>query len=80
MTYMLIPASQSSLHGSAGDMKSWDDVIHCNLISTAHPHQQPINLLKAAGGRVVTGSQDHTLKVHTLHGSVSLHLQLIPPT
>ena len=50
-----------SSHG--GDMRSWDDIIHCTLLNSVPAHQQPINVLQYAGGRVVSGSQDHTLKV-----------------
>lgn len=44
---------------------------------TVRAHQQPINCVDCEGGRIVTGSQDHTLKVYrvengdllyTLHG------------
>ncbi|XP_019630539.1 PREDICTED: sterol regulatory element-binding protein cleavage-activating protein-like [Branchiostoma belcheri] len=57
-----------------------------------HAHQQPINVLQSSAGRVVTGSQDHTLKVYrledalclyTLHGHTdgvtALHLDKTPP-
>ncbi|XP_078571709.1 sterol regulatory element-binding protein cleavage-activating protein-like isoform X1 [Branchiostoma floridae x Branchiostoma japonicum] len=57
-----------------------------------HAHQQPINVLQCSAGRVVTGSQDHTLKVYrledalclyTLHGHTdgvtALHLDKTPP-
>ena len=58
-------------------VQCWPDVIHCTLLSTTRAHQQAINVLKTEAGRVVTGSQDHTLKVfrlddlfclYTLHG------------
>ena len=45
------------------DLRTWDDIIHVTLLSTAHAHQRPINLLQTEGGRVVSGGQDHTLKV-----------------
>ena len=53
----------ASLPGMGGDMKSWDDEITVKLIASTRPHQRPINVMKTAGGMVVTASQDHTLKV-----------------
>ncbi|XP_068091292.1 sterol regulatory element-binding protein cleavage-activating protein [Hyperolius riggenbachi] len=44
-----------------------DDVIRCHLTHTVScAHQKPITVLKAAAGRLVTGSQDHTLRVYRL--------------
>ena len=51
--------------GLSSEMRSWDDEIHCTLISTNKAHQRAINLLQCEVGRVVTASQDHTLKVPT---------------
>ncbi|KAM4704636.1 sterol regulatory element-binding protein cleavage-activating protein [Rhinophrynus dorsalis] len=46
---------------------SSDDVIVCQLTHTvACAHQKPITAVKAAAGRLVTGSQDHTLRVYRL--------------
>jgi len=43
------------------------DVIVCQLTHTVScAHQKPITALKAAAGRLVTGSQDHTLRVSSL--------------
>ena len=44
-------------------MKTWDDTLHTSLLSTTRAHQRPINALQSEAGRVVTASQDHTLKV-----------------
>ncbi|KPP72063.1 hypothetical protein Z043_108975 [Scleropages formosus] len=43
---------------------SSDDVISCQLTRSVQcAHQKPITVLRAAAGRVVTGSQDHTVRV-----------------
>ncbi|KAM4688629.1 sterol regulatory element-binding protein cleavage-activating protein isoform 1-T2 [Discoglossus pictus] len=50
-----------------------DDVIACHLTHTvACAHQKPITALKAAAGRLVTGSQDHTLRVYRLEDACCL--------
>ncbi|XP_043921953.1 sterol regulatory element-binding protein cleavage-activating protein isoform X2 [Protopterus annectens] len=52
---------------------SCDDVILCHMTHTVPcAHQKPITALKAAAGRVVTGSQDHTLRVYRLEDSCCL--------
>ncbi|XP_041365861.1 sterol regulatory element-binding protein cleavage-activating protein-like isoform X2 [Gigantopelta aegis] len=81
-------------HGSkiSGELRLWDEVIHCNCVQSSQAHQQPINVIKTEGGRVVSASHDHTLKVfrledclclYTLHGHVSnvtaLCLDKCPP-
>ncbi|XP_001367010.1 sterol regulatory element-binding protein cleavage-activating protein isoform X2 [Monodelphis domestica] len=49
------------------------DTIICHLTHTVScAHQKPITALKAAAGRVVTGSQDHTLRVYRLEDSCCL--------
>ncbi|XP_075990761.1 SREBP cleavage activating protein [Anticarsia gemmatalis] len=54
-----------------------EDVITCVRIAQCRPHQQPITEMHSEGGRIVTGGQDHVLKVFssadltplfTLHG------------
>ncbi|KAG8239294.1 hypothetical protein J437_LFUL019075 [Ladona fulva] len=63
--------------GSAGSL-DWDAVlqsdedIRCVCIGTVRAHQQPITVLDSEGGRIITGSQDHTLKVFRLED----HLQM----
>ncbi|CAG9769082.1 unnamed protein product [Ceutorhynchus assimilis] len=51
--------------------------LRCIKLQSVKAHQQPITCLDCEGGRIVTGSQDHTLKVYrvengellyTLHG------------
>lgn len=45
-------------------MYSSSDRVACRLTHTVPcAHQKPITALKAAAGRLVTGSQDHTLRV-----------------
>ncbi|MBN3284069.1 SCAP protein, partial [Polyodon spathula] len=54
---------------------SSDDVICCRLTHSVQcAHQKPITVLRAAAGRVVTGSQDHTVRgsVHSSNCPVSL--------
>ncbi|KAM6314553.1 sterol regulatory element-binding protein cleavage-activating protein [Aegotheles albertisi] len=52
---------------------SSSDVILCPLTHTVPcAHQKPITALKAAAGRLVTGSQDHTLRVFRLEDSCCL--------
>nr|XP_014353135.1 PREDICTED: sterol regulatory element-binding protein cleavage-activating protein [Latimeria chalumnae] len=52
---------------------STDDIVTCQLTHTVPcAHQKPITALKAAAGRVVTGSQDHTLRVYRLEDSCCL--------
>lgn len=48
---------------------SSEDVISCQLTrSVLCAHHQPITVLRAAAGRVVTGSQDHTVRVRSSSG------------
>uniref|UniRef100_A0A663M5S9 Sterol regulatory element-binding protein cleavage-activating protein n=1 Tax=Athene cunicularia TaxID=194338 RepID=A0A663M5S9_ATHCN len=52
---------------------SSSDVVVCQLTHTVScAHQKPITALKAAAGRLVTGSQDHTLRVFRLEDSCCL--------
>lgn len=52
---------------------SSEDLISCQLTrSVLCAHQKPITVLKAAAGRVVTGSQDHTVRVYRLEDSCCL--------
>ncbi|CAF91877.1 unnamed protein product [Tetraodon nigroviridis] len=48
---------------------SSEDVISCQLTRSVQcAHQKPITVLRAAAGRVVTGSQDHTVRVGASSG------------
>lgn len=52
---------------------SSEDVISCQLTRSVQcAHQKPITVLKASAGRVVTGSQDHTVRVYRLEDSCCL--------
>uniref|UniRef100_A0A452T8P0 Sterol regulatory element-binding protein cleavage-activating protein n=1 Tax=Ursus maritimus TaxID=29073 RepID=A0A452T8P0_URSMA len=52
---------------------SSSDTVACRLTHTVPcAHQKPITALKAAAGRLVTGSQDHTLRVFRLEDSCCL--------
>ncbi|XP_066255136.1 sterol regulatory element-binding protein cleavage-activating protein [Euwallacea similis] len=62
---------------SERDIHSHQEDLRCIKIISVRAHQQPITCVDCEGGRIVTGSQDHTLKVHrvetgdllyTLHG------------
>lgn len=49
---------------AASTCYSSEDVISCQLTRSVQcAHQKPITVLRAAAGRVVTGSQDHTVRV-----------------
>ncbi|CAH0556664.1 unnamed protein product [Brassicogethes aeneus] len=43
-----------------------DEDFRCLKLATIKSHQQPITCLDCEGGRILSGSQDHTLKVHRL--------------
>ncbi|XP_076652872.1 SREBP cleavage activating protein [Halictus rubicundus] len=65
--------------GSAGSpmdinniMQSEED-LRCIKISSHRAHQQAITVLDSEGGRVLTGSQDHTLKVYRLEDQLPLY-------
>uniref|UniRef100_A0A8C7C352 Sterol regulatory element-binding protein cleavage-activating protein n=1 Tax=Neovison vison TaxID=452646 RepID=A0A8C7C352_NEOVI len=57
----------------ASPVYSSSDAVACRLTHTVPcAHQKPITALKAAAGRLVTGSQDHTLRVFRLEDSCCL--------
>lgn len=47
--------------------------MRCLKIVVTKAHQQPITCLDSEGGRVLTGSQDHTLKVFRLEDGTPLY-------
>nr|XP_049585255.1 sterol regulatory element-binding protein cleavage-activating protein isoform X2 [Syngnathus scovelli] len=52
---------------------SSEDAISCQLTRSVQcAHQKPITVLRAAAGRVVTGSHDHTVRVYRLEDSCCL--------
>lgn len=67
---------------SAGSISDYKDIIQqnesvedmrCLKVLTTRAHQQPITCLDSEGGRVLTGSQDHTLKVFRLEDGTPLY-------
>uniref|UniRef100_A0A8C5S5C5 Sterol regulatory element-binding protein cleavage-activating protein n=1 Tax=Laticauda laticaudata TaxID=8630 RepID=A0A8C5S5C5_LATLA len=58
-----------------------NDLLSCQLTHTVTcAHQKPITTLKAAAGRLVTGSQDHTLRVkEALGAEVGPYQTRFPP-
>lgn len=57
----------------AAPVHSSSDRVACRLTHTVPcAHQKPITALRAAAGRLVTGSQDHTLRVFRLEDSCCL--------
>ncbi|KAL3831431.1 hypothetical protein ACJMK2_023182 [Sinanodonta woodiana] len=74
------------------DLKLCTESLHCVTLKSTHAHQQPVTVLQTEGGRTVSGSQDHSLKVfrledclclYTLHGHTgsvtTLYLDKCPP-
>ncbi|XP_028162169.1 sterol regulatory element-binding protein cleavage-activating protein-like [Ostrinia furnacalis] len=68
------PARMSFAYGA--DISDGEEVV-CVRLAHCRPHQQPITEMHSEGGRVLTGGQDHVLKVFssadlsalfTLHG------------
>ncbi|XP_060518686.1 sterol regulatory element-binding protein cleavage-activating protein isoform X2 [Cylas formicarius] len=64
--------------GSMGSMPERDvqltsEDLRCNKIASVRAHQQSITCLDCEGGRILTGSQDHTLKVHRLENADILY-------
>lgn len=65
--------------GALSDWETWasqhgeDEDIRCVRLITLKAHQQPITVLDSEGGRVLTGSQDHTLKVFRLEDQLPLY-------
>lgn len=53
-------------------MRLWEE-IHIKHIQSIKAHQQPIISLQSEGGRVVSASSDHTLKVYNLNNSLTLY-------
>ncbi|ODM95859.1 Sterol regulatory element-binding protein cleavage-activating protein [Orchesella cincta] len=52
---------------------SHDSGIRCVWLATLKAHQQPIVCLDCEGGRLLTGSQDHTIKVFRLEDHTPLY-------
>ncbi|XP_062599956.1 sterol regulatory element-binding protein cleavage-activating protein-like [Saccostrea cucullata] len=54
-------------------LKTWEEILHVTLVNSVKGHQQPIVSLKCEGGRVISASQDHSLKVFRLEDSRCLY-------
>lgn len=52
--------------GNLRPLRLWEEVVRLNCIASFRAHQRPITCLQCEGNRIVTASQDHTLKVHTI--------------
>ncbi|XP_017876182.1 sterol regulatory element-binding protein cleavage-activating protein [Ceratina calcarata] len=65
--------------GSAGspmdinNIMQTEEDLRCIKIASHKAHQQAITVLDSEGGRVLTGSQDHTLKVYRLEDQLPLY-------
>lgn len=67
---LLSPGTPGRSSSPTSPVYSSSDTVSCRLTHTVPcAHQKPITALKAAAGRLVTGSQDHTLRVRV--GSIS---------
>lgn len=61
---LLSPGAPGRGSSPTSPVYSSSDTVVCHLTHTVPcAHQKPITALKAAAGRLVTGSQDHTLRV-----------------
>ncbi|CAG7834620.1 unnamed protein product [Allacma fusca] len=60
-----------SNHANSGLLSG--NEFRCNWLTTLRAHQQPITCLDADGGQIVSGSQDHTLKVFRLQDTSHLY-------
>ena len=50
------------------DRRLWNEIIHCTHVQRSNAHNRPITVLQTEGGRIVSGSQDFTMKVnHNLY-------------
>ncbi|KAK7488750.1 hypothetical protein BaRGS_00020047 [Batillaria attramentaria] len=59
--------------GNIRQMRLWEDTIRCNCFASVRAHQRPINCLQCEGDRLVSASQDHTLKVFRLEDCICLY-------
>ncbi|KAK2506252.1 LOW QUALITY PROTEIN: hypothetical protein MC885_014672 [Smutsia gigantea] len=73
LTGRLSPGNPGRGSSPTSPVYSSSDTVSCHLTHTVPcAHQKPITALKAAAGRLVTGSQDHTLRVFRLEDSCCL--------
>ena len=52
-----------SSHSVPQDLQFWDGVLDCVLLGSVKAHQRPVTFLVSRGSRLVSASQDYTLKV-----------------
>lgn len=52
-----------SVDSSLQTINSSNDIVRCLHLESLKAHNQPITALETNGAHIVTGSQDHTLKV-----------------
>lgn len=54
-----------SIDSSLQTLNSSNDTVRCLHLESLKAHNQPITALETNGEYIVTGSQDHTLKVQS---------------
>lgn len=60
--------------GDIGEKKdTWREILRCKLLAHVQAHQKPITALHLEGGRVVSASDDRTLKVFRLEDWMCLY-------
>lgn len=59
-----------NLHGSICFLGSTEGLC-CVRLNMIRAHQQPISVLECDGRRILTGSQDHTIKVSHYNQSIN---------
>jgi len=74
MYFPLVPGHIGDGGESRTSMFSLDADIRCNWLTTLKAHQQPITCLDSEGGRILTGSQDHCLKVREWYFLMNIQL------
>nr|CAD7427831.1 unnamed protein product [Timema monikensis] len=72
-THVRTGSADSVLGCDGGLSHGFNENIRCIRLNTTKAHQQPITVLDSEGGRVLTGSQDHTLKVFRLEDQLPLY-------
>ncbi|XP_060066336.1 sterol regulatory element-binding protein cleavage-activating protein-like [Ylistrum balloti] len=72
-SHTYVPPTMNHTIPAPTNMRKWEEIIHVTLIQRIKAHQQPIVSLQCQGGRVVSASSDHTLKVYKLESCVTLY-------
>ncbi|KAJ8314345.1 hypothetical protein KUTeg_008906 [Tegillarca granosa] len=63
----------SQQYTTVPSLRKWEEIIHVTQIICIKAHQQSIISLHCEGGRVVSASQDHTMKVFRLQDCLCLY-------